>query len=368
MVLVSKILSYLETIAPASWAFDFDKVGLQIGSQNASVTGVITTLDCTKQTVDKAISVASNLIISHHPMIWEPLVSIETDRGKGEIFSRMLKAEISLIAAHTNWDCAPEGINDSLCEILGLLKVKPFGSRSDRANFKVVTFVPAAHLTSVSQAVFDCGAGRYGLYQDCGFVSEGMGTFRGLTGSNPSTGNPGEKKSVPETRFEAIVDSKNLDKVLDAIRATHPYEVPVIDVTNLVPNSGYPIGRIGQLPHAESIAEFANSVISKLETSCFIWSENETKEVNKIAVVGGAADDEWRHAMEAGADLFLTGEVKHHNAVEGSAAGLALVQAGHFATEQPGMRQLALKLKSAFPQLNVSCFEPEVGMCGRPII
>lgn len=352
MPTVRDLLAAVETLAPPQYGFGFDKLGLQVGDPSATVSRVLVTLDCTLDVVRQARETGTEAIVAHHPLLFRPLDTVRLDDPKGKIVAELIQSGIAMIAAHTNWDCAPGGVNDALAAALGLKDVVPAGSRSDHKTWKLVVFVPEANRPAVQQAIGDAGAGRIGLYDQCVFWSSGTGTFRPLVGTNPAIGAVGEQKEVAENRLEALVPESRLGAVVAALVAAHPYEEPAYDLIPVKEASGYPLLRVGDLATPKSPAEFADHVDACLGTRCWLWPGG--RPVQRVAVCGGAGDDEWRNTIAAGADTFVTGEVKHHNAVEASAAGLTLVAAGHYATEQPGMVALADELSRCVSSVTVS--------------
>jgi putative NIF3 family GTP cyclohydrolase 1 type 2 len=163
---------------------------------------------------------------------------------------------------------------------------------------------------------------------------------------------------VPELR---------VSEVLSALRAAHPYEEPAFDLYPLRSTVDRPCSRIGSLARPQTVAEFVRVADMALATRCWAFG-NALAKVQTVAVCGGAADDEWRAAIAEGADLFLTGELKHHNAVEASESGLVIVAAGHYATEHPGCEALRKALKSRVPNVAWHLYEPTDGQAGRPIL
>lgn len=366
MPTVRDVLTAVELLAPPQYGFSFDHIGLQIGDPNTIVTGITTTLDCTEEAIEFANSTGSNVIVAHHPVIWEPLKAVRSDDPKGALISLLVLSGISVIAAHTNWDCAPGGINDTLAIKLGLNNVIPFGSQSESPAYKLVTYVPPDSATEMIDALTFAGAGKIGLYERCAFFSNGTGTFRGMNGSNPVIGEPHKIQETAESRLEMVVPSTALDRVVSALRSCHPYEEPAYYVVPVKNSNGYPICRIGQLVESMAANHFVKYIDQCLDTKCTSWG-NEHSKIKSVAVVGGAADGEWQAAIAAGADAYITGEIKHHVAIEASHEGLLMVQAGHFATEHPGMVAMADKLKSCFDTFGVQSFSPEPGFGGRPL-
>lgn len=366
MLAVCDLLTAIERVAPARYAFGFDKIGLQIGDPTAKLRGIVTTLDCTSATIEYAKELEANVIVAHHPLIWDPLKTIETHKGQTKIVSDLIRSEITLIAAHTNWDCAPGGINDTLAQTLELKNVRPFGSSSDIEAYKLVTFAPPHAIDQIKKALSKAGAGNIGLYSQCSFESTGTGNFLPQPGSNPFDGEIGKINSAPEVRIEMVVPKGASTSCIRALKEAHPYEEVAFDLVTLSNGNGFPIGRIGELEVEVDAKDFVTFVDRKLATRSLFWPGRSQK-IRSVAVVGGGADGEWLAALAMGADAYITGEIRHNIAVDASAAGLTMIQSGHFATENPGMGTLCNTLASTFPDLPVSWFSPHEGTAGRPL-
>lgn len=322
-----------------------------------------TTLDATESAVAWAVDQGADLVVSHHPLVWEPLTALRWDTRKGRVLRLLTERGVSLIAAHTNWDCAKGGVSDALAARLELSDVRPFGSSAVGPAWKLVAFVPVESAEAVIDAVSLAGAGRIGEYARCAFVHEGTGTFLGGPDSNPVIGRPGRIETVRESRIECIVPDGAVWAVETALVAAHPYETPAYDFVRLRDASGRPVGRIGRLTAPMSYAAFAGLVDGALSTRSVRWGQEG--DVTHVAVCGGAGDDDWAAAAKAGADVFVTGEVRHHNTVEASEV-VRLVQAGHYATEQPGVEALAVALEAKLG-VRAKVYVPEPGVDGRPL-
>lgn len=118
---VYDIYRHVDTLFPFSSAAEYDNVGLLIGDMNAPVSRVLVTLDCTKSAAEKAKEIGANLIVTHHPVIFEPLKQVLSN----SVVHFCIKNGINVISAHTNVDMGKGGINDKLCEILALTDVEP---------------------------------------------------------------------------------------------------------------------------------------------------------------------------------------------------------------------------------------------------
>lgn len=240
MTHVQTILSILEAVAPQHLAADWDNAGLLVGSPQSKVDGILLALDPTVALLAEAQSLNANLIITHHPAIFQPLKRLRTDQPSGQFLAAALRAEISVIGCHTNFDATEGGVSDVLAEALALTDISPLLPQEQGSR---------------------CG-----------------------------------------------------------------------------------IGRIGSLPNALSPEDFLAWLLKAAKFPWLLEAGPRPAAVTKAAVCGGSCADLAETALAAGADVFLTSEVKHHVARWAEEAGLWLLDGGHFATENPAMRQLTLLL------------------------
>ncbi|CAN5465113.1 Nif3-like dinuclear metal center hexameric protein [soil metagenome] len=364
MSTVRDVLEGLEGIAPKRFAFSFDKVGLQVGDSGQYVGRAVVALDRSLGAVDFAAAQGADLLLTHHPLIFTPIDSVNTASHTGRTITKLIKHEISFIAAHTNWDSAQGGINDTLCDIFGLSEVSSFGSGAKVKQLQLVTYCPPDCSEVVIRAASDSGAGLIGRYSGCAFKSAGEGRFLPIGGSNPTIGELGQMTKSGEDRIEMVLPFGNAGAVERAIRKVHPYETAVIQFLDVHEHAEQPAGRVGVLPKTTTLAELSALVEDKLSTKCWAWGD---RSIHRVAVVGGSACDEWRAAQRAGADVLRTGEVKQHNALEAAESGMAIIAAGHYATEHPGCETLRKRMQLALPSIDWLLFTPNPGQNGRPI-
>ena len=236
MVNVKTVSDYINSFAPYRTQCDWDNSGLLIGDENAEVKKAGICLDLTNETLDEAKKADVDLIITHHPLIFSP----QKNFLKGDKAYEIAISGMSLISAHTPYDCADGGVNDVLCELFGIENV-------------------------------------------IGVESE-------------------------ETEI--------------------------------------PMARIGDVKK-QSVNELASLVAEKLDTVCRVVDcENE---IEKVAVCGGAGMSFFFDVVNAGADAFVTGEIKHHEMLMAKEKGVTVIEAGHFETENPSMAKLKTKLEKEFP-------------------
>ncbi len=362
MTTVGHLLDAIDRIAPWSTATTWDRSGLQVGNPGSPLTRVAVSLDSSVAAVEFALEQGAQVLVSHHPLIWDPLKRLVAGSRVEQALRLLLTNDIAFIGAHTNWDLASGGVNDALATRLGLVDVESIPDGQSVAGWKLVTCVPESAVERVSEALFSAGAGRIGRYDRCSFRSMGTGTFRGLEGSQPVVGEVGRSEAVEEVRLETVVPDAAVRAVERALRAAHPYEEPAYDWVRLRDTPGPTFLRRGRLPRPLRAEEFQAWIDERLGTRCLVWPAGGP--VETVTVCGGAAGELWSLAQ---ADAYVTGEVKQDQAVDAQAV-VTIVAAGHYATEQPGVDALASALTQAIPGLEVFVFEPGPGAAGRPLV
>ncbi len=118
------IIKIFESMYPKNLAYDWDNVGLQVGSLHKDVNSILLTLDVTKEVIDEAIEQQVDMIVVHHPLIFSPINSINTDTYRGKQIEKLIKHDITLYVAHTNFDISNKGMNLILANLLHLKNQK----------------------------------------------------------------------------------------------------------------------------------------------------------------------------------------------------------------------------------------------------
>ena len=345
MVRVREIREAVEGIAPASLAADWDNVGLQVGHPDAEVTRVLVALTPLPEVFEEAEEIGADFLLFHHPLIFRPLNSVDSGSYPGDLVARAIKANIAVLAAHTNYDAAPGGVSVALAETLEL--VGPLGVVVPKGSTKkLVVFVPEEDADGLADALTGAGAGVIGDYTCCTFRSSGTGTFFGGEGTDPHAGEKGRLERVQEIRLETVVPCHLVDGAVAAIRAAHPYEEPAFDV---YPVDGFPegcgYGRVGRLPEPLPPEEFARYVSVALGFPVRLVSDPAPgRLVERVAVLGGSGGSFIGQAAASGADAYVTGDLSYHNALLAESSGLVAVDAGHAPTELPSLAPLARRL------------------------
>ncbi len=333
-------------------AEEWDNVGLQVGDPRAPLERVLIALDPSTAAIQAAQAAGAQALVTHHPLIFSPLKRLTPDNATGAAIWTAVRSGVAVISAHTNLDSAAAGLNVWLAEALGVQEGQPLQTIAGD-YLKLVVFVPAGHEASIADAVFAAGGGQIGAYEGCSFRAPGVGTFRPGEGTSPFIGQPGEAEQVQEFRFETIVPRARLARVLEALTAAHPYEevaYDLIPLQNRVPGAG--LGRIGRLPAPVTLAAFAAQVKTALGCGHLRLVGDASRQVRKVALCGGSGAGLLRAAHRQGADVLVTGDVKYHDARQAEELGLALIDAGHFSTEQLMVTRMADALGVAARQNN----------------
>ena len=249
---ISQFYAALEAVLPRSLSCDWDNDGISCcPDPTAEVKGVLIALDPTEDAVEEAVAHGCNVLLTHHPMLFRGLKTVDGhDTGSRKVI-RLITHGITAMAFHTRLDAADGGVNDILAARLGLMNVEPFGE----------------------------------------------------------DGNP----------------------------------------------AGKPIGRVGELPEALSTDDFIETVKSALELPALIFA-GCGKPVRRVAVMGGGGEDDIFAAVAAGADTYVTGELKYHHLCDAPYGEINLLMAGHYHTEAPVLGRLAELAADICPQIPVHIF------------
>jgi len=258
VIRVADVVRYLEELAPLQSAAEWDNVGLQVGSAGATVHRVLVTLDVTPEVVAEAEDAGAELILSHHPLILDPLRALTTDDPVGALVTRLVRSGIALYVAHTNLDAAP---------VIGTAL-----ALSERLDFR-----PTRPLI--------CGEAEGGL------------------------------------------------------------------------------GAVAELPEAMPLEQFAEVVRERLAAPRVTVVGSGEAVVRRVAFMPGSGGDAVGPAVAAGVQVLVCGDLRHHDGLAARGWGLAVLDAGHYATELPVVGRVAAHLRERIGQ-GVDVIES--GVCTDP--
>ena len=347
-MLIKDITNFLETIAPPSLQEDYDNAGLIIGDTNNVCTKVLISLDCTEAIVQEAIDKNCNLIIAHHPIVFKGLKKINGKNYVERTIIKAIKNDIAIYAIHTNLDNVLHGVNGKIAEMLGLQNVQILSPKKDLLK-KLIVFSPMANVQKLTNALFAAGAGNIGNYSECSFSNVGTGTFTPGKNSNPQTGKIGTRETLNEIKIEVIYPEWLEHKILRTMKDNHPYEEVAHDIYNL--NNAYRntgSGIIGELAISKNESELLKQIATIFKATVIKHTALLEKTCKTIAVCGGAGSFLIDNAKAAGADVYITSDVKYHEFFDADGK-ILLADIGHFESEQFTIDLLFDLLSDKFP-------------------
>lgn len=351
-----QLIGFLEQQYDPALQAQWDNSGLQVGDRQAQVSKVLLSLDVTGEVIEYAVSERHNFILSHHPLLFAALKSIDVRTGTGNVLARALANAITIYSLHTNLDVAPGGVSHQLARVLELADVAVLDPLPGK-YLKLAVFVPEDYVDAVRKALGDAGAGWIGNYSHCTFAAAGTGSFLPGEGTNPHIGRQGKLELVAEQRLETLVPRSRLRQVLAAMEQAHPYEEIAFDVIPLENPGRSGFGCVGDLPQPMAWPTFLKFCAERLGTQVLRATPPAGELVGRVAVCGGRGGHLAAKAVAAGAQALVTGDVDHHQVLAAKEQGLALIDAGHRPTEQVVLPVLAEKLKQQFAGLTVDLYQ-----------
>jgi len=353
MPALGDVVALLERWYPPERAEDWDAVGLVCGDPEDDVRRILLAVDPVLAVADEAVATGAQLVITHHPLFLRGVHGVAATTPKGRVVHRLVTHGCGLLAAHTNADAPAGGVSESMAFALGLRDVIPLLAEPLQEHDKLVVFAPVADAERIREAITGAGAGSIGDYDSATFTSVGEGRFRPLPGADPAIGAVGNLETVEEVRIEAVLERRLRNQVVTEMLRAHPYEEPAYDVIPLasVDDPARGSGRIGQLAEPMTLAAFAAQVAQSLpETAHGVRVAGDPDAfVETVALCGGSGDFLLDRARSAGANVYVTSDLRHHPASEirEHPDGPALVDVAHWAAEWTWLPVLRDRLVAA---------------------
>jgi dinuclear metal center YbgI/SA1388 family protein len=346
------LCSYLDSAVPLSFQEGYDNSGLQIGLPEREISSVMITLDITEEVIHEAIGHKCDVLVSHHPLIFNSVKRLTGKSFTERILFEAVKNDIAVYSAHTNLDIFRNGVSRKMAEKIGLEEISVL-SPSENRLLKLVVYIPESHLEIVRNALFEAGAGVIANYDQCGFTSSGTGSFRASEKTKPFRGEKGKIHFEKEIRFETILFSHLKDKVTKALLDVHPYEEVAYDLYSLEnKNAEIGLGCIGKFHDPVSENDFLKLVSSVFDAKGVRYSKPTGKPIRRAALCGGSGASLLNLAISSGAEAFLTADIKYHDFFNAENK-ILLVDAGHFETEKFSGEILKDLIIKKFPKFAV---------------
>jgi dinuclear metal center YbgI/SA1388 family protein len=345
---IHQIISVLETKAPPYLQEGYDNAGLITGNASWQCTGIICTLDATEEVILEAKANNCNLVVAHHPIVFGGLKKLNGNNYVEKTVIAAIKNDIAIYAIHTNLDNIITGVNATIANKLGLVNRSVLAPKTGLLS-KLFVFVPANHAENVRAALFAAGAGNIGNYSEASFNADGFGTFKGNSQTNPFVGEKGKRHEEKEVKIEVLVPNWLQNNVVKAMLAAHPYEEVAYDIVPLA-NTNQEIGSglIGQLPEPMDEAIFLNMLKTSFNLTAIKHTPLLGKQVKTVALCGGAGSFLINKAVAAGADFYITADVKYHEFFDANGK-MVIADIGHWESEQFTTDLLLELLQDNFP-------------------
>jgi dinuclear metal center YbgI/SA1388 family protein len=331
----------VDSMAPPALAEEWDNVGLQVGDPGRTVKTIWIALDPTYQVVKAACRQKVDLLITHHPLIFKPLQSLNFSTPEGSIVDLAVRHHLAIFAAHTNLDSALGGINDVLAGRIGLNDLKPLAAAKERQRFKMVIHAPRKIEPQMTRLLFQTRS-------ETGHQLKGPSSVMPVNGI-VANGDTGKILHEDQLRIEIEVCPDELASVIKALAGFQPDDQTRYDVYPLIaPGEGAGIGRIGSLGSALDLKSLALMIKKKLKLRHLKFAGDPTLSVKKVAICSGSGTSLLSNFFTSGAQVFISGDLRYHDARDAEASNLGLIDIGHFSSEHLIVDVLAERLAGIF--------------------
>ena len=350
---IKEVTNYLESLVPLSSSESYDNCGLIVGNEEDEIQQVLISLDCIESTIDEAIEKGCNLIIAHHPIIFQGLKKLNGNNYVERTVIKAVKNDISIYAIHTNLDNYQFGVNREIGERLGLSDLKVLHPKNNVLS-KLVCYCPTINSELVLDAMFNAGAGEIGKYSNCSFKIKGVGTFLPGEDANPYSGGIGELSIENEDRLEVLVSNHKISSVVSAMKNMHPYEEvahELIPISNLNKNEGS--GMVGTLASPIELNEFLEKLKKTFNCGVVRHTKSTGKLIEKVAFCGGSGSFFFDNAKRMDADIFITGDFKYHEFFDAE-EDIVIADIGHYESEAYTKELFYELLTKKFPNIAVA--------------
>ena len=354
---LAEVIALLERLAPLELSEDWDNTGLLLEPLAAAVRPIeraFLCIDLDEIVLDEAIERGADLLIAYHPPLFRGLKRLRARSPEERVLLRALDAGLPVYSPHTALDAASDGVNDWLGRAFGSGRTTPLFAHSTKpasVEFKLVVFVPEPQVADLRSALSrELGLGKIGNYSECGYELAGRGSFFGNTAAAPRVGERGKLSFVAETRLEMRCPASAVKDLARVIAAHHPYEEPAWDLYPLStpPRADVGAGRLLQLDTPISLAD----AVTRLKTHLAVATVRVATAgihaagtpILRIALCAGAGGSLFERVHDA--DLFVTGEMRHHDVLAKLRAGSSVILSEHTHTERGFLPEFGRRLQS----------------------
>jgi len=342
---VADIIEVMGAIAPTRLAEAWDNVGLQVGQKDWPVKKIWIALDPSPDVVSAACQKNIDLLITHHPLIFKPLRSIDFNSATGNSIRLAAQNQLALFAAHTNFDSAAGGLNDTLAQRIGLANLKTLDKSGDSGIYKLVVCVPLKYEQEFLHAFVDNHTAEIRRYSDDAFKTRGRRILKPDSSDGLRDGNANDIFRSTQITFESVIHGGDLDGVIDKLMDIHPDMAVSYDIYPLqATNKEWGLGRIGELAKSQDLRSFALDIKKTLGLASVKVAGDLSLTITRAAVCTGSGSSLMKVFLASGAQAFISGDLHYHDAKEVQTAKRGLIDIGHFASEHLIIEVLAQRL------------------------
>ncbi len=343
---IADIIKAMDCIAPLALAEKWDNVGLQIGDKDWPVRTVRISLDPSVEVVTKACRESVDLLITHHPLIFKPLERIDFGTPIGSIIYMATQHKMSLFTAHTNLDIASDGLNDILAEKVGMKNVCALREIKSQEEYRLVVFCPKEKEPETIGVLSGMAAvkkinvfgGRSGIGRDQDVPAD-------VTGA--SFVRHGERQITDVARIETVVKKNSLRKTVEELKRKLPNERFDYEAYPLASFSRCQgLGRVGEVEKELKFSALAEKIKKDLGLKAIRVAGNPELEVKKVAICSGSGSSLLPDFLSSGAQVYISGDLRFHDAKIAQENGLGLIDIGHFGSEHLIVDILAERLQN----------------------
>lgn len=360
---LKSLIEKIEKKYPLSLAYDWDNSGLNIGDLNQEIKKVLLCLELNQEILKEAIEKKADLVITHHPLIFKGIKKFDFSIKRNDWIKNLIKNDISVYCMHTNFDIGEDGLNDYICDKLDLKNKRIIEKTSKENYYKCIIYIPFDKKEEFKEHMLIFNETKIGNYDACGFEMQGVGSFRPLEGSQAFVGEKNKIAFVKESRLEFFLKGKFVKKFLDEAKKIHPYEEMAYDlfeISDVYEEIG--LGKFGELKKDNKMSDLIAKIKQILNIENVVFIGDLKKNIKTVGVITGSGADCIKLASNKGCDLFITGDVKYHQALEAEEMGINVLDVGHYGSENIFPKVFLKSLEKEFKEENIEFFETKINI------
>lgn len=316
-----KIIKTLEFFYPLNLAEDWDNVGLQIGDEKTEVENILVALEINHDVIDEAIESSANLIITHHPLFFKEIKNIKFNNTKGNMINRLIKNDIAVYSIHTNIDIAFNGINDWLCEVIGVENINVLVPMQYINYKKVKIETTSSEMHNVIDLLNLCGAGQRKNY------IENVNITPSIKHEKLINGTEGKRDIII---LETFILPELLSELKKALYKSRIYDYEVLNIENMGVNYG--LGRHGDIKPM-TLEMLATKIKESFNLDFIRFVGKREQIIEHVGIIGGSGASHLSDAKRCRCNVLITGDVNYHTAQDAIDNDICIIDPGHHIEE-----------------------------------